>query len=172
MRPRTDRQTDTQTRVTTIHFASSTTHAKCNHVPTKTLLRCKPRVSSLRDTERQAWLSLYTTHHRLSAPALTVSNHSSLSLSLSLFLRLLLVLCFVSDDVIAMTHHSTVTVMIASADEHLVAYSGALLGCTWVHPRLLRFAKLRVEFLSYPFGGLGESQMLHAYVVGRMVDFL
>ena len=28
MRPRTDRQTDTQTRVTTIHFASSTTHAK------------------------------------------------------------------------------------------------------------------------------------------------
>jgi len=31
MRPRTDRQTDTQTRVTTIHFASSTTHAKCNN---------------------------------------------------------------------------------------------------------------------------------------------
>jgi len=34
IRPRTDtqihRQTDTQTRVTTIHFASSTTHAKCN----------------------------------------------------------------------------------------------------------------------------------------------
>jgi len=30
VRPRTDRQTDTQTRVTTIHFASSTTHAKCN----------------------------------------------------------------------------------------------------------------------------------------------
>jgi len=32
MRPRTDRQTqtDTQTRVTTIHFASSTTRAKCN----------------------------------------------------------------------------------------------------------------------------------------------
>jgi len=32
MRPRTDRhtQTHTQTRVTTIHFASSTTHAKCN----------------------------------------------------------------------------------------------------------------------------------------------
>jgi len=31
MRPRTDRQTDThaQTRVTTIHFASSTTHTKC-----------------------------------------------------------------------------------------------------------------------------------------------
>jgi len=29
VRPRTDRQTDTQTRVTTIHFASSTTHAKC-----------------------------------------------------------------------------------------------------------------------------------------------
>ena len=26
-----DRQTDTQTRVTTIHFASSTTHAKCNN---------------------------------------------------------------------------------------------------------------------------------------------
>ena len=26
-----DRQTDTQTRVTTIHFASSTTHAKCNY---------------------------------------------------------------------------------------------------------------------------------------------
>jgi len=26
----TDRHTDTQTRVTTIHFASSTTHAKCN----------------------------------------------------------------------------------------------------------------------------------------------
>jgi len=35
VRPRTDRhthrQTDTQTRVTTIHFASSTTHAKCNN---------------------------------------------------------------------------------------------------------------------------------------------
>jgi len=31
MRPRTtDTQTDTQTRVTRIHFASSTTHAKCN----------------------------------------------------------------------------------------------------------------------------------------------
>jgi len=34
VRPRTDRQThrhtDTQTRVATIHFASSTTHAKCN----------------------------------------------------------------------------------------------------------------------------------------------
>ena len=36
MRPRKDRQThrqtDNQTRVTTIHFASSTTHAKCNNV--------------------------------------------------------------------------------------------------------------------------------------------
>ena len=32
--PRTDRQTDTQTRVTTIHFASSTTDAKCNNVIT------------------------------------------------------------------------------------------------------------------------------------------
>jgi len=34
MRPRTDTQTDTQTHVTTIHFAL-TTHAKCNlsHVP-------------------------------------------------------------------------------------------------------------------------------------------
>jgi len=31
VRPRTDRQTGTQTRVTTIHFASSTTHAKCNN---------------------------------------------------------------------------------------------------------------------------------------------
>jgi len=31
MRPQTDRQTDTQTWVTTIHFASSTTHAKCNY---------------------------------------------------------------------------------------------------------------------------------------------
>jgi len=30
VRLRTDRHTDTQTRVTTIHFASSTTHAKCN----------------------------------------------------------------------------------------------------------------------------------------------
>jgi len=29
MRPRTDTQTDTQTRVTTIHFALSTTHTKC-----------------------------------------------------------------------------------------------------------------------------------------------
>ena len=29
MRPRTVRQTDTQTRVTTIHFSWSTTHAKC-----------------------------------------------------------------------------------------------------------------------------------------------
>ena len=32
MRQRTDTQTDTQTRVTTIQFASSTTHAKCNKV--------------------------------------------------------------------------------------------------------------------------------------------
>jgi len=31
MRPRTDRHTDTQTRVTTIHFSWSTTHAKCNY---------------------------------------------------------------------------------------------------------------------------------------------
>jgi len=31
-RGQTDTQTYTQTRVTTIHFASSTTHAKCNHV--------------------------------------------------------------------------------------------------------------------------------------------
>jgi len=30
MRPRTDRQTHTQTLVITVHFASSTTHAKCN----------------------------------------------------------------------------------------------------------------------------------------------
>jgi len=30
-RGQTDRQTDTQTRVTTIHFASSTTHATCNN---------------------------------------------------------------------------------------------------------------------------------------------
>jgi len=30
MRPRTDTQTDIQTRVITIHFASSTTHTKCN----------------------------------------------------------------------------------------------------------------------------------------------
>ena len=29
--PRTDRQTDTQTHVTTIHFALSTSHAKCNN---------------------------------------------------------------------------------------------------------------------------------------------
>jgi len=32
MRPRTDRQTDTQTRVITIHFSWSTTHAKCNNL--------------------------------------------------------------------------------------------------------------------------------------------
>jgi len=31
MRPWTDTQTDTQTRVSTIHFASSKTHAKCNN---------------------------------------------------------------------------------------------------------------------------------------------
>jgi len=30
MRRRTDTQTDTQTRVTTMHFSWSTTHAKCN----------------------------------------------------------------------------------------------------------------------------------------------
>jgi len=30
-----------------------------------------------------------------------------------------------------------------------------------------------VEFLSHPFGGLGETWMLHVYVVGRsVVDFL
>jgi len=42
VQPRTDaqtdthreRQTDTQARVTTIHFASSTTHAKCNYSET------------------------------------------------------------------------------------------------------------------------------------------
>jgi len=42
MRPRTDtqthRQTDPQTRVTTIHFASSTTHAKCNKPMTMTMM--------------------------------------------------------------------------------------------------------------------------------------
>jgi len=38
IRPRTDRQTHTQTRVTTIHFASSTTHAKCNNNAVK---RCR-----------------------------------------------------------------------------------------------------------------------------------
>jgi len=32
-----DRQTDTQTRVTTIHFASSTNHAKCNECQISTL---------------------------------------------------------------------------------------------------------------------------------------
>jgi len=32
-RGQTDTQTDTQTHVTTIHFASSTTHAKCNKRP-------------------------------------------------------------------------------------------------------------------------------------------
>ena len=32
MRPRTDRQTHTQTRVTTTQFASSTTHAKCSKI--------------------------------------------------------------------------------------------------------------------------------------------
>jgi len=31
MRPRTDMQTDTQTRVTTIDFTSCTTHVKCNN---------------------------------------------------------------------------------------------------------------------------------------------
>jgi len=34
-RGQTDRQTDTQTRVTTIHFASSTTHAKCKNIITQ-----------------------------------------------------------------------------------------------------------------------------------------
>jgi len=32
-RGQTDTQTDTQTRVTTVHFASSTTHAKSNNCP-------------------------------------------------------------------------------------------------------------------------------------------
>ena len=34
----TDRQTDTQTRVTTIHFASSATDAKCNKAPEESTL--------------------------------------------------------------------------------------------------------------------------------------
>jgi len=43
VRPRTDRQTDTQTHVTTIglHFASSATHAKCKN--TKNPHKCKRR---------------------------------------------------------------------------------------------------------------------------------
>ena len=43
MRPRTDTQTDTQTRVTTIHFSWSSTHAKCND---KSVLILKSQVSS------------------------------------------------------------------------------------------------------------------------------
>jgi len=39
MRLRTDRQTDTQTRVTTIHCTSSTTHTKCNKTGG---IPCKP----------------------------------------------------------------------------------------------------------------------------------
>ena len=39
MRPRTDRQTDRQTRITTIHFASPTTHAKCKNNPKQTLFQ-------------------------------------------------------------------------------------------------------------------------------------
>jgi len=35
MRPRTNRHTDIQMRVTNIHFVSSTTHAKCNKAPHK-----------------------------------------------------------------------------------------------------------------------------------------
>ena len=33
-------QTDTQTRVTTIHFASSTTHAKCNNIKNQSTAIC------------------------------------------------------------------------------------------------------------------------------------
>ena len=36
------RQTDRQTRVTTIHFASSTTHAKCNQHPPDQILGSRP----------------------------------------------------------------------------------------------------------------------------------
>jgi len=32
MRPRTDTQTDTQTRVTKLHFSWSSTHAKCKNI--------------------------------------------------------------------------------------------------------------------------------------------
>jgi len=44
VRPRTDRHTDrqTHTRVTTIHFASSTTHAKCNHNSLRNLVLLRP----------------------------------------------------------------------------------------------------------------------------------
>ena len=42
MRPRTDRQTDRQTRVTNIHVTSSTTHAKCNNKHTD---ECATRTS-------------------------------------------------------------------------------------------------------------------------------
>jgi len=35
VRPRTDTHTHTQTRVTAIHFASSTTHAKCNYITSR-----------------------------------------------------------------------------------------------------------------------------------------
>jgi len=47
IRPRTGTQTDTQTRVTTIHFSLSTTHAKCNknfNIKNKRLRPCfQPR---------------------------------------------------------------------------------------------------------------------------------
>jgi len=47
MRPRTDRHTDTQTLVTTVHFASSATHAKCNDLMRRSV-GCTARAPVLR----------------------------------------------------------------------------------------------------------------------------
>ena len=61
MRPRTD----TQTRVTTIHFASSTTHAKCNQAQSKYTsmysLTFHVRVTTPPQYERNGTASLQTT---------------------------------------------------------------------------------------------------------------
>ena len=48
IRPRTDTQTDTQTRVTTIYFASShTTHAKCNKLLSTVVTLVSPLIRTL-----------------------------------------------------------------------------------------------------------------------------
>jgi len=60
MRPRTDTQTDrqthSQTRVTTIHFASSTTHAKCNNLEYRPIIPVQRRDKTTTVHESTCWL--------------------------------------------------------------------------------------------------------------------
>jgi len=68
-------QTDTQTRVTTIHFASSTTHAKCNNTTTPTMIM-------LYDEDQLDHMQIMCTSLQITTPA----HHHSIFTGWMLFL--------------------------------------------------------------------------------------